>query len=69
MNVTMQLRRTIEDSEESRYAISKATGVSEAVLSRFVRGHTQISGENIDRLCSHLGLELRPARTGRMKGS
>jgi hypothetical protein len=43
-NVVDQLRRAIEDSGESQYALWKATGVDQGVLSR---------------LCEHLGLELK----------
>jgi hypothetical protein len=60
-----QLRRAIRESELSRYAISKATGVSEAVLCRFVAGTAGMSLDSIDKLMTFLGLEIRPRRRGR----
>lgn len=53
------LRRAIEDSGESRYSISMATGINQGVLSRFVVGGGQLRTDTLDRLCEHLGLELR----------
>jgi len=70
MTVTTHLRNAMNKCGETRYGISKATGISEAVLSRFASGETVLSGENIDKLASHLGLELvrksgrRSARKG-----
>ena len=52
-----QLREAIEDCGESRYAISRETGVSQAVLCRFVQG-SDMRGDNIDAVCGYLGLRL-----------
>lgn len=51
----------------SRYALAKATGVSEGVLSRFVNGERDLRLATVDRLASALGLELvaRVERNGR----
>ena len=59
-----QLRRAVRESGSSRYAISKATGISEAVLSRFVAGTAGMSLNSIDKLMGHLGLEIRPRKRG-----
>ncbi|MCA9289392.1 MAG: helix-turn-helix transcriptional regulator [Phycisphaerales bacterium] len=56
--VTEQLRRAVETCGQSQYAISKETGVSTSVLSRFVASGHGLRSDNIDRLCAHLGLTL-----------
>jgi hypothetical protein len=58
-NVTSILRSALMDCGETRYAVSKATGIPESTLSRFAMGKP-LRGENIDKLSSYLGLELRP---------
>lgn len=69
MTVTDQLRKAVEQCGQTRYAISKETGVPASVLSRFVASGRGLRSENIDRLCAYLGLELakkaRAARKGR----
>jgi hypothetical protein len=66
--VSDQLRQAIEAADESRYRISKATGISAPVLCRFVHSDCGLSLANIDKLCLHLGLELKPVRPSRRKG-
>jgi hypothetical protein len=56
--VTDQLRRAVEACGQTRYAISKATGIPASVLSRFVADGRGLRSENIDKLCAHLGLVL-----------
>jgi len=58
MTVTEQLRRAVEEYGETRYQISKATGVPASVLSRFVANGQGLRSENMDKLCAYLGLEL-----------
>jgi hypothetical protein len=54
-----QLREAVEQAPVSRYAIHKATGIDQAVLSKFVRGErTGLSMESIDLLCEFLRLRL-----------
>jgi len=57
-SVTDALRKAIRDSGESRYAIAKATGIEESVLCRFMQGGG-LRLPTVDRLCAHLGMELR----------
>jgi transcriptional regulator with XRE-family HTH domain len=64
-----QLRRAILDSGLTRYVISRETGVAESVLSRFVRGERGLSTESIDPLMEFLGLEIRPRRKARRRGT
>jgi hypothetical protein len=53
-----QLRAALLDADESRYALSKATGIPEGNLSRFVHGRAGLSMESIDLICDYLGLAL-----------
>jgi hypothetical protein len=56
-SVTETLRQALERCGQTRYAVSKATGIPESVLSRFVRGQP-LRGGNLDKLADHLGLVL-----------
>ncbi len=53
-----QLRQAILDCGQTRYALSKATGISESTLSRFVNGHHNLAQPTIDVLGKYLGLRL-----------
>ena len=55
---SVQLRRAIERADKSRYRISLETGVSEAVLSRFMNHKVGLSMETVDLICQNLGLRL-----------
>ncbi|NNM26511.1 MAG: helix-turn-helix transcriptional regulator [Phycisphaerales bacterium] len=59
-----EIRKQIERSAESRYAISKATGIDQAQLSRVMNGRGGMSIDVLERLANHLGLEvvIRPKR-------
>lgn len=63
--MSQQLRAMLGDSGQTRYEVSKATGIHQSVLGRFAAG-ASLGGENIDRLCRYLRLELR--RIGPDKG-
>ena len=54
-SIVDQLRKAIEKSGETQYSLSKATGVDQSVLSRFLHGERTISLETAARLCKHLG--------------
>lgn len=56
--ISEQLRHAIEQCGESRYRLSKETGVSQSILSRFINGEMGLNLENIDRLCEYLGARL-----------
>jgi ribosome-binding protein aMBF1 (putative translation factor) len=61
------IAKAIENSDISRYQISKDTGIDQAVLCRLMQ-HSKgcISIETADKLCCYLGLELKPkARKGK----
>lgn len=62
-SVTMTLRSALEKCGQTRYMVSKATGIPQSVLSRFTAG-SPMKGENIDKLSDYLGLVLtkKPGR-------
>ncbi len=64
-----QLREAIKKADATRYAISKATGVSEATLSKFVLGQRGLSFDAMDRVGLYLGLTItsRPKRPAKKK--
>jgi DNA-binding Xre family transcriptional regulator len=67
--VSEQLRKAVEQAPVSRYAISKATGIDQAVLSKFVRGERKgISMETADALCDYLELTLVPKKPKKKEG-
>ena len=62
MKLSDQLRQAIRESKHSRYAIWKATGIDQAVLSHFLAGHRGMSLESLDTLGEFLHLELHVAK-------
>ncbi len=63
-----QIRAAILAAPVSRYQISKATGVAEANLSRFVAGKSGLSLDSIDLLGEYLGLRIVVDRKPKSKG-
>ena len=53
-----ELRRAIEDSPESRYRLSKKTGIEQSQLSRFMAGSVRLGVESVERLAQALGYEI-----------
>ncbi len=53
------VREIIRSSDESRYAMSKATGISESQLTQFMGGRKGLGNQAMDSLLSHLGYEIR----------
>jgi hypothetical protein len=62
---TETLRRAIIGCGMNRHAISQQTGLTDSILSRFVRGGRGISSTSIDVLMEFLELEVRPRRKRR----
>ncbi len=56
--ISQALRKAIAKSGESLADLNRATGISTAVLSRFVRGERTLTLPTADKLARHLGLEL-----------
>jgi DNA-binding Xre family transcriptional regulator len=65
-NITTRLRRAIESSDRSRYALAKESGVSESTLCKFMAGGS-LRLDSVDRLCDVLELELTPKRKTKSK--
>ena len=63
-----QIRDAISNAEVSRYRISKATGITEAALSRFLHGKSGISLDTLDILGEYLGLDITTRKTPKRKG-
>ena len=63
------IRKEIQRSKKSRYAISKETGISETQLSLLMDGKRGLSIEALERLAKNLGLEIiiRPKRKRKVK--
>jgi transcriptional regulator with XRE-family HTH domain len=68
-----QLRRAIESSGVSRYALAGCAGISDSALRRFLSGERGFTLASLDKLADALGLEIvigvqklpRPGRGGR----
>ncbi len=58
--MTAAIKTAIEESGVSRYEISKATGILQTSLSRFMRGETSLRLDKADVLADYLGLRLVP---------
>ena len=56
------IRRAVEDSGRTPYAIALESGVSQPVLSRFLRSERGLNLDTAEKLCRALGLDLRPAK-------
>ncbi len=53
-----QVRKLIDTSGKSRYAIWKETGISQGQLSDFMSGERGIGLEAMERLLKYLGREI-----------
>ena len=61
-----QLRQAIDTCGQTRYAISKATGIAEATLSRFMSGERGLPMKTLDTLADYLELNIQaPKRKGK----
>lgn len=62
-----QLVQAIEESGQTRYAISKGSGIDQSMLSRLVNGERSLSFDAAERLVDYLGLEIiiRPKHRAR----
>jgi plasmid maintenance system antidote protein VapI len=56
--LTEQLRQAVLNCGQTRYAISKATGIGQDKLSRFISGERGVSCEVLDKLGEYLALRL-----------
>jgi transcriptional regulator with XRE-family HTH domain len=67
INLSDQIRQAIEKSGKTRYAISKATGIAEATLSRFMTGERGLPMKTLDKLGDYLDLRVAAVRRRRDK--
>jgi len=67
MKLTDQVRRAVERCGQTRYQIAKATGISEATLSRFASGERFLSPKALDTLGEYLGLRIVADKPGATK--
>jgi len=56
--LTDQLRQAIDDSGQTRYRISKETGINEGALCQFYNGHRGLSMESLNALGKFLNLKI-----------
>jgi hypothetical protein len=65
LSLEEQLRKAIEQSGRTCYAIAKESSIDKATLSRFMNGQAGLSRPNISALLDALGLEVKlvPKRT------
>jgi transcriptional regulator with XRE-family HTH domain len=52
------IRKAIESSGMSRYALSKATGIDQSQLSKLMSGQGGLSIASLEKLAEHLSLEI-----------
>jgi hypothetical protein len=66
--ITERIQEAIRSAGMSRYAISKATGIDQGQLCRFMQGQPGgLSFESVDKVLDCLGLvvEIKPRRNTR----
>ena len=62
-----QVRRAVDASGMSRYAICKALDMDQAIMSRFMNGKGGLSMVNLDALADLLGLDVVAPKNRRRK--
>ena len=70
IKLSEQIRRAVNASALSRYAICKATKIDQAPFSRFMAGKVGMTMANLDAVAELLKLDLMPtvkARKGKVK--
>ncbi|HEV3204733.1 MAG TPA: helix-turn-helix transcriptional regulator [Gemmataceae bacterium] len=60
-----QIRQAVENCGQTRYAISKATGIAESTLSRFMVGERGLPMKTLDQLAEYLDLNITTKKKGR----
>ena len=58
VKLSEQVRRAVDESGMSRYAICKAIGMHESVMSRFMTGKGGLQMDSLDALADLLGLDV-----------
>jgi transcriptional regulator with XRE-family HTH domain len=68
MKLSDQIRQAIENCGETRYAIWKATGISQETLSRFMSGERGLPTKTLDKVAEYLDLNITTGGRRRKKG-
>jgi len=63
-----EIRQAVDSCGQTRYAISKATGIGQDTLSRFMSGQRGLPMKTLDRLADYLGLHIATEKPGQRKG-
>ena len=66
-NYSDQVRRAINQCGMSRYAISKASGVSQGMLSRFVAGEMDMTLRTLGRIAPFIGVDITVVKRTKYK--
>ena len=68
--LTERIQEAIRSGGMSRYAISKATGIDQALLCRFLKGQSSLTLISVDKVLDTLDLEIviRSRRSTRKDG-
>ena len=53
-----QIRRAVDDCDQTRYRISKETGIDQSTLSRFMSGERGLPMNTLDKLADDLDLNI-----------
>ena len=61
-SISETLRDHITASQESYHTIAEAIGISDGILSRFMREERSMNLATAEKLAEYFGLELRPVR-------
>jgi transcriptional regulator with XRE-family HTH domain len=57
-----QIRHAVETCGQTRYAISMATGIDQATLSRFISGKRGLPMTTLDTLADYLKLNIQASK-------
>ncbi len=63
-----QIRRVVDESGLTRYAICKKAGIDQGTMSRFMAGKVGLSLATLDALAEVLGLDVVARKNPRRKG-
>ncbi|MDP6151785.1 MAG: helix-turn-helix transcriptional regulator [Phycisphaeraceae bacterium] len=67
MTMSDQVRQAIKQCGQTRYAISKQTGITEGALSRFMAGERDMTLRTLERIAPLIGVRLMVDRPRRRK--
>ena len=62
-----EIRQALANCGQTRYAISKGTGIAESTLSRFMAGERGLPTKTLDKLADYLDLHVTTGKRRRGK--